>query len=394
MNIALYGINGTYNFGCEAIVRGARKFIRDVYPDANIIYFSYSYDYDKKALADLDLEIKPVIENRRLIKRIINKGLILFRMDYRLFYFNQRQMLRGIDSVLSIGGDIYTIPSVLRDREMYPYYNHLNDYCNRAISMGKQVIVYGASVGPWGSYKKAVNYYKKNMLKYKAILCRDHSSIKYLNNLGFSNISFVPDPAFQLGTGEHKEGKYIGVNLSPLSLNELYGNHNDVQQEKLSRLLDEIYTKFHRPLLFLPHVLSKDENDNDLWFMQKIKRRMRYKDNVLIADSSKGFLGIKEQIKECYIVISARMHCAINALEENVPTIFLSYSQKSIGMCEYVYGCKEWVIELKNVEQKLMNTVERMMEQHDSMVNLLIVRNKKIKKDYYSSIDEVKKLLW
>jgi len=40
MRIGLYGIGGVYNFGCEAIVRGAYKVIQGLYPGADIVYFS------------------------------------------------------------------------------------------------------------------------------------------------------------------------------------------------------------------------------------------------------------------------------------------------------------------------------------------------------------------
>nr|WP_317354366.1 hypothetical protein [uncultured Agathobacter sp.] len=62
VRIGLYGIFGVYNFGCEAIVRGAYKFINKIYSDAQIMYFSYNYEYDRKALSDLDLVVVPIIK--------------------------------------------------------------------------------------------------------------------------------------------------------------------------------------------------------------------------------------------------------------------------------------------------------------------------------------------
>ena len=50
MKIGLYGIYGVYNFGCEAIVRGAVKLIHDLYPSAEIIYFTYNFEYDRNVL--------------------------------------------------------------------------------------------------------------------------------------------------------------------------------------------------------------------------------------------------------------------------------------------------------------------------------------------------------
>ncbi len=388
MIVALYGIYGTYNFGCEAIVRGACKFLTDIFREVHIRYYSYSYEYDKKMLFDLDVEVVPVIENKSVSRRSINKGLRMLGVNHQLFYFNQKKMLSDVDMILSIGGDIYTIPSVLREQNEYPYYNSLVDFCEKS---GKPIVVYGASVGPFGDYYKAVEYYSYYMKKYKAILCREASSVSYLRGLGFNNVTFFPDPAFQIGEGKNNNGKYIGINLSPLSLDEVYGNHDEHRLKQLASLIDRIFERFNRNIMFLPHVLSKDEADNDLWFMKKIKDVMKYKDQVTIANSAGGFLGIKESIRNCHIVISARMHCAINAMEENVPTILLSYSQKSIGMCEYVYGDNYWCVDLKKLEEELLSRITEMLEKHDMISETLTKRNIEIKDEYKSNIKKVKK---
>lgn len=390
MKIALYGIYGTYNFGCEAIVRGAIQFIRDVFPDAEVKYLSYSYEYDREALADLKIEIVPITEKRTFIKRCINKGLKLFNINTRVFFFDLKNVTSDIDMILSIGGDIYTIPAVLRENEKYHYYNSLVDFCEKS---KKPIVVYGASVGPWGHYGKAVKYYSEHLRKYKAILCREKNSVDYLMDMGFDNVMFFPDPAFQLGEGKNNSGEYIGINLSPLSLNEIYGNHSKEHIKKLAKTIDEIISTFNRPIMFLPHVLSTDENDNDLLFGEQIRDAMKYSDRVSIADSSNGFLGIKEQIRNCHIVISARMHCAINAMEENVPTILLSYSQKSVGMCEYVYGNTKWCIDLQHIDSNILESVREMDSVYDEIVEKLANRNEEIKLEYRNNIEMAKQMV-
>ena len=95
--------------------------------------------------------------------------------------------------------------------------------------------------------------------KYKMILCREEESIGYLKSLGLKNVLFFPDPAFQIrGELEAESKKYIGVNLSPLSLIELYGNINEDQSIKLATILDKLYKKTGIELMFIPHVLSPD----------------------------------------------------------------------------------------------------------------------------------------
>lgn len=86
-------------------------------------------------------------------------------------------IIDSVDVIVSIGGDIYTIPQVARERHKYSYYNPLVDFCERAIRKGKEVIVYGASVGPWGKYKKAIDYNIQALSKYKMIFCREETSI-------------------------------------------------------------------------------------------------------------------------------------------------------------------------------------------------------------------------
>ena len=391
MRIGLYGIYGVYNFGCEAIVRGACMWLRELYPDCKIIYFSYNFDYDQKALADLDIEVEAV--NGNFFKRCINKCLRILHSEHLIMNIPFRHMMERVDMILSIGGDIYTIPQVLREQTKYPYYNHLIDFCDRAIRCGKKVVVYGASVGPWGKYERAVKYFADNMKKYTAILCREYSSVEYLESLGFENALFFPDPAFQLGEGKKGEGKYIGINLSPLSVRELYGANGSLQTEKFAGLLDKVYERFGIELLFIPHVLSANENDNDLLFMEKICQKMACRDHVRIADSRKGFMGIKEQLRSCHMVISARMHCAINAVEENVPTIFLAYSQKSIGMCDYVYGNKNWVVDIRRLEEELLPRMDEMWENREKISISLEESNQRIRGDYKKNLEKVRSVI-
>jgi polysaccharide pyruvyl transferase WcaK-like protein len=67
------------------------------------------------------------------------------------------------------------------------------------------------------------------------------------------------------------------------------------------------------------------------------------------------------------------MHCAVNAIDEGVPAIFLSYSAKSIGMCRYVYGDDRWALSLKDAESKLPDLMCEMMdaasEEHSRIVS-------------------------
>lgn len=395
MIIGLYGIHGVYNFGCEAIVRGAVKLIDKLYPDAQIIYYSYSYDYDSVALNDLYISIREVFPKKNMFMRLENKGKTLLNMDERVLFFDYKKIIDEVDMIFSIGGDIYTIPEAVRKVSIYPYYNQIIDFCNRVIDAGKQVVIYGASIGPFGEYKKAIDYYKKNLSRYKMIICREKETINYLKNIDINNVCFFPDPAFQVESpndGE-SEKKYIAVNLSPLSVMEIYGTIDSHVYGKMAALLDQIYEKYQKELLFIPHVLSKDINDNDEQFLKQIQLLMKNKEYVKFADYSNGFLGIKEQLRECYITVSARMHCAINSVVENVPVILLSYSQKSIGMCKYIYHNKNWVIDLNKIEIELIPVIDEMWNRKEEISMYLEQRNVDIDADYQNGVGMLSTLI-
>lgn len=394
MKIGLYGIQGVYNFGCEAIVRGAYKFFKTIYPESEIFYYSYSYKDDSERLKDLNIKIREVIVAPSLVNKIEYNIQKKMNCNHRVFLYNAQHIIDSMDVVVSIGGDIYTIPEIVREKRKYCYYNSLVDFCDVAIKNGKDVVVYGASIGPWGKNKKALEYYVRALKKYKLIICRESESIKYLNKLGINNVVFFPDPAFSIRDKSVFESKqYIGVNLSPLSLKEIYGNYDEKYILNLAMVLDELFKTYNMKLMFIPHVISSSETDNDLIFMKKIQDKMKFKDKVVFADSDNGFIGVKKDVKKCYLVISARMHCAINAIDENVPVIFLSYSQKSVGMCKYVYGNDEFCINLKSIDNCLLDKVQEVIDKNDYLVEYLKKRNNEIQKYYNDNISKIQALL-
>ena len=394
--IGLFGISGVYNFGCEAIVRGSFKFLKDLYPDSRIIYYTYNYEYDKDRLKDIDIEIVPVARTIKLWKRVVNLILRKLNVEYQLLMFDATSIANQIDLLVSIGGDIYTIPQYLRERKVYPYHNELIDLANRCLKAGKEVWVYGASIGPFGNNKNAINYYAKNLSKYDKIICREQISVDYLHSIGVHNTLFMPDPAFLVdgNINQNKESVYIGINLSALSLKETIGEKHDAKIKELADFVEALYCNLKHPIMFLPHVVFGDgENDNDFLFMKRIYEELpkTIKDNVEIADYSRGFIGIKHSLMQCCMVISARMHCCVNAIHENIPTFFLVYSQKSKGMCQYVYGHEKWTLDITQVNADSIEEIKELYNERQQVGSYLEYRNSEIMNSYDLGVKEIRK---
>ena len=308
--IAIYGIGGLYNFGCEAIVRGTVEFLRRRYGTEIIItYYSRNVEQDRRIIDDLDINIVDIRRKSSFIRKCISKVIDILRIPAVPFFGNEfKLIISNSDLIVSVGGDIYTIPKYLRNKSRYRYVNYLVEFGEKAICAGKKVIIYGASIGPFGNYNKAVDYYINHLKKVDEIICREKESVDYLKEQGISsNVVFLPDPAFLVRSNNDRfEKKYLGFNISELSLQELYGNVTDEHIHKICEVLSELVLRTDLKLMLIPHVLSPHTIvDNDLHFMKKIKDSLplNIKENTMLVEPE-SFLDVKKYLKQCKIVIT------------------------------------------------------------------------------------------
>lgn len=402
MRIGLYGISGTYNYGCEAIVRGAYKFFTEAYPNSEMVYFSFCPAYDKMRLKDLNITVIKMHRKVRLYKRIINKVLNFLGYERQLLMVDTDIIVQNVDILVSVGGDLYTIPKVLREKSKYPYHNELVDIAACCHRNGKKTVIYGASIGPFGAYKRALDYYIKSLSSTDLIICREKETINYLLSLGIkNNVVFSPDPAFWVGEVtdivDYSSNEYIGLNISELSLWETKGSIDNDRIGRIIVFIKSILESTGAPILFLPHVVYGDTyRDNDDLFMRSLLDAMpeEMKTHIEVADPSGGFLGIKKQIREkCAIVISARMHCAVNAVRESIPTIFLSYSTKAKGMCTFVYGNDSFTTDVNNLDDNLVRKVNQLYTSRGDISSQLRKRNDEIQSLFADSINLMRSVL-
>lgn len=348
-NVLLIGIEGVYNYGCEAIVRGTVEVLKSIDKDITVSYASYNYDYDVRRLQDCDVNVIRRRHCRRWgLKSIIRKLLSFVNVCYQIPY-DDVSWIDGFDTVFSIGGDIYTLDS-------HGGYNKvLPRFLEKCQKRGLKYVLWGASVGKFDANPKALEFFKEHLAKIDKIVLRERVSYDYLKGLGLDeNVSFAPDPAFSVRTANDDVARgegLIAVNLSPHSALYEYGDIECAivsQCKALTSLIDAMGCN----LLLVPHVISRDFRDDDLSYLKTIYNLLpdNYKAKVSLLEGDKGFLGVKRELKACSFVIAARMHCAINAICEGVPTLFLSYSEKAKGMSEFVYGSRDAVISLKDFE--------------------------------------------
>jgi len=347
--ILLLGINGVYNYGCEAIVRGTENIIKEFIPDAVIDYASYRVEDDIERLHDCDVNIISRPLKRFTFKNFLRKILTYFGVE---LYFSRDSyaLVKNYDAVFSIGGDIYT----LSPDGSAPYsLMKLGDLCERK---GIRYILWGCSVGPFDESKRALKAMKKHLAKISLIVAREERTIKYLRGIGIEkNVVFAPDPAFLVGCEIKREsqnaGKInrIGINLSPLSA--IVTNRSVEESIKLQvSVIVSLLEKSDAEIYLVPHVICDFfENDDDFRYLEKIKDKLPsyYQERVTLMQKDIGFIETKKRLMTCDVVVAARMHCAINSSSAGISTILLSYSEKAKGMSEFIYGNTKYVIPVK-----------------------------------------------
>ncbi len=372
MKYLLIGINGVYNYGCEAIVRGSVNILRAFDPQAEITYATLSPDYDRKMLADCGLEIIP----RRFISRfsfprLARRLAACLGIEIPvMFDLKETATEKQYDYVLSIGGDIYTLSP---DNKEYPSALMLfGDYCEKN---GRHYILWGASVGPFSANPGVEKKVKEHLLRISGITSREKKSTEYLKSIGLGGrLLECADPAFTVAAEITKEtGSFSGaipekiaLNLSPLSLCYTgQGRKNGIAEHRV--LVGKLLEMFPCEIILVPHVCPPDEGiDDDYSYLNELYRSLpeTLRSRVRLLPRGLGFIATKTELIKCDLCIAARMHCAINAMTAYVPTVLLSYSSKASGMAEYVYGSRKYVCALENVLNYDFSGNINLSEQH------------------------------
>ena len=390
MRISLYGIGGTYNFGCDAIVRGTEKIIHSGFPDAEIDYYTYSYSEDKKRLSDCNVNVISMYKNnifRVFLKAVTKLELVIgnnsnpFRLSNRIRF----SWIKKYDIVISIGGDIYTLPPKAQCTAGSRYTNPLLEFGEFCKRQNVKLIVWGASIGPFDAEPDIKNVFMKHLDRCVThIVAREKHTAKYLADNGINHFSLHGDPAFAVDRKVPSVAfeNRIGINLSPLSIQYLESgidieDYINCQVQTIVALARS--TKMG--ITLVPHVFSNTSTDDDYSYLKRIESELKDLDVDVELKKCSNFLEAKEVLAKCRLVIAARMHCAINAITCGVPTVFLSYSEKSRGMCEMVYGTEDFAIPIRDFER-----VDDMV----SLVNRMIFEEEFIRKQILNQVAVLK----
>ena len=223
------------------------------------------------------------------------------------------------DFVVDLGGDTFSDnPS--------PVYTLAHCFALLpALMLGKPYTVCSQSIGPFKTpvTRALARYVLSNA---QSITARDPITYNYLkDNLSIATdkVSLCKDLAFFTERTAVPEAGLVGLNPSPLA-HRYMGLTPDEYVDFVATLVEKLQ-QTHRVIL-IPHVygprhgLGKVANQDDRQVIGEVAKRVHIE------------AGTHEDIARCSAFVGFRMHACINAMSRGIPTVALSYSQKSSGL--------------------------------------------------------------
>lgn len=364
MKILLFYHSGSYNRGCEAIIRTAVSEIKKVFPKAVIDLASYHPETDAvlKPLVNEIFSQKPVE-----IKKY-SWGWFCAAVYYKIFKndaFAHRLTLRTLlsrknnyDVFISVGGDNYCYGE---STDIYT----LDKEIKKA---GKRLVLWGASVG-----EEDLTPAKTEDLKsFDLILARETLTEAVLKNAGCGNVKLVADGAFLMEKTElplpegFLEQQTIGFNFSPL-----VAKKNPQAKLAAFQLIEHILDTTDFNIALLPHVIFQGNNDHEI--LQEFLEQYKESQRVLLLPDHLNATEYKGYIARMRFFIGARTHATIAAYSTEVPTMVLGYSIKSKGIAKDIFGEEKLVLGIDEISDasKLIAKFEEMKREEQMLKEVL-----------------------
>lgn len=384
--------NGPYeNRGCEAIVRGTVKILRQYYKNPTFLCVSFFHSdeqYKRQCEQEFDEDIihKRANHRTKLFDPIWSTYRILKTIQPEIFKnWTYKEMLPEIGdccAVLSLGGDNYSFDYGIPER-----FTILDDI---VIENEKTIVIWGASIGPFNEIPEYEQYMINHLNKIDGIFARESSTIEYLKKIGITeNVYKMADPAFLMDPTKpqslKKEIKIeegsIGINFSPLMAK--YVTEGDYKKWLLiaSEIITKIAEKTSRNIYLVPHVTSPLKN-NDYKFLKEIKEITPIdKSKLRLISPEYNASEIKWIISKMFLFAGARTHSTIASLSSCVPTLSFAYSIKAKGINNDIFGNEEYCLNPKEINAELVS----------EKIELLVRNNNLIREYLQKKIPEIKK---
>jgi len=380
--------NGNYeNRGCEAITTGTVQIIREYYKNPEFIalsFFQNNEQYLKQKKNELDENISHFrikIDRNKIINRALKAFIpnIKPKIGQKIKHKKMLKYLDGSIAFINLAADNYSLD--------YGSIRLFADMDQVVIKNKKPIILWGASIGPFTKESSIENFMKNHLKKITAIFARETETIKYLSSIGIeNNVYQVADPAFAMKPKKPKDTDFtieknsIGINLSPLMARFVMDGNISMWEKRAKKIIEKILNDIPSNLYLIPHVTRI--NNNDYLFLKNIYESIEDpKKNIFLIPPSYNAMEMKWIIGQLDLFLGSRMHSTIASLSSYVPTLSLSYSIKSKGINNDVFGHQNYLLDVG--KSTTDNIVKKM--------KIMFQNSKEIKEELRKKIPEMEK---
>lgn len=387
----LSGQNNFGNRGCEALVRSTLELLKAEFGEVEVLVPSYRPDLDAKQWPDaVDSGCRFVRAMPYPVElKIWGRATSLLPFIKQMFLPNYALPkdiaadIASCDALLVIGGDNITL-----DYGIESLLWHIR-FAQHALRMGKRVMVWGASVGPFSSEPAIERFAAEFLRSADCVTVRETISQKYLADIGVdSNVSLVADSAFVMTPQpvdmaafwpkENKQG-VLGFNISPLIQKFRPANEpRQVLQQEVVDFLKETLESSSVSILLLPHVDPLDgasENSDSHYMREILAMTGSYDGRITIAPDNLNAAQLKYVLSQCAYFMGARTHATIGALSCSVPTVSIAYSIKAKGINRDLFGNEDLVLDTHLVSKtSLTNYYRKLISNKDQIATMLSQR--------------------
>lgn len=329
--LVMYLHGGSGNHGCEAIVNGTCRMLREI--PKLLVTNSEKEDkfYSLNGLCD-------ILQERKIAEHFFAHvwyyaWRALFHDPESFMRYRFRDVLgeKRAPLYVSVGGDMYCYEISKKEAIL----------ANRTFCRaGSKTVLWGCSIEPELLKEPEV---VEDMKRYSLITPRESITAQALAEAGITeNVKFFPDPAFSLKPESvplpenFRAGETIGINISPMIVR--YETEPGITIQNYRKLVEHILETSENRVALIPHVIWKNNDDRET--LAELYRGYEENERVmLLPDMTCGQL--KYLIAGCRAFIGARTHATIAAYSSCVPTLVVGYSVKALGIARDLFGSEE-----------------------------------------------------
>lgn len=381
MNFLITNMTGFRNKGCEGMTKVIIAELLKRFPIAKFTVFSNDPAYDALYVpTDQEIEffITPSTPPDLLVRlyRLIRNPIR--RTENHVAAL--REHFTWAEAIISTGGDIFSSDYGNLKHHLVPI--------QYATQLGKPIILLGHSIGPFKTEEER-NKFIRAMQNVSLITTREKRSLEYVREMNLKNtrVELTADPAFcfpatanetvdRLWCSYHLPYDRPVIGIAASQGIASYGKASyETHFEALKKLIQYVTRELGFHVALIPHAPERTTGNDDRLICTQLYRSLGFPSEATVIALSHSAEEIKGIIGRCKLVVAERMHAAIAALSQLVPTMVVAYSVKSRGILSDIFGANEvdkYLIELRDVDEaSLIYKTRCLLEREQEVSDLL-----------------------